>query len=61
MIYSKRKKDIKNAEKITAAFERELENQPTRWKAVEAIAKKHRWTINGVYKLLKREGVWNRN
>lgn len=61
MYYSKRKKDVKNAEKVTAVFTRELEKQPTRWKAVEATAKRVDYTIDGVVKLLKREGLWEKN
>jgi len=60
MIYSKRKKDVKNAEKVTAIFAGERQNQPTRWKAVEATAKRVNYTVDGVVKLLKREGLWEK-
>ena len=60
MIYSKRKKDVKNAEKVTAIFTGERQNQPTRWKAVEATAKRVNYTVDGVVKLLKREGLWEK-
>ena len=60
MEYSKRKKDIKNAERIVSVFEKERLTAETRWKAVEATAKKCRYTVNGVYKVIKREGLWEK-
>ena len=60
MIYTKRKKDVKNAERISAVYQKALETEPTPWKAVEFTAKKCNWTVNGVWKLLKREGLYGK-